>query len=158
MGDSTPEGATFYIRGDAPAHDTHAHTHMRARKEGIMAGTFDSNRKLLETKLKDAGLYSAAICPTMNECAKIMTRIHHYNREVVEHHYRTSMPDGKRPPELIALENASRELLNYLKALGLVAGVKAAPKTGEKQTAQPVSSPMAEMAAMLAQFDQSDDK
>ena len=121
-----------------------------------MAGTFSANRKLLETKLKSAGLYSPAICPTMNECAKIMTRIHHYNREVEEHRFRTSLPDGKRPPELMALENASRELLNYLKAMGLVVGMKPAEKTkGEKNTA-PTSSPMATMAELLAKFDQDD--
>lgn len=122
-----------------------------------MAGTFASNQKLLEKKLQDAGLYSGAIRPTMNECAKIMTRIHHYNQEVVDHHYRTSMPDGKRPPELVALENASRELLNYLKALGLVAGVKASPKADNAKQAAPASSPMMQMAAMLAQFEQSDE-
>jgi len=149
-------GANVYIRGATPAHDTPAHTHMRARKEATMAGTFNANRKLLETKLKNAGLYSAAICPTMNECAKIMTRIHHYNREVEEHHFRTSLPDGKRPPELMALENASRELLNYLKALGLVAGTKPVQKQNAEKTAPPASSPMAAMAELLAKFDQDD--
>lgn len=121
-----------------------------------MAGTFNANRKLLETKLKAAGLYSAAICPTMNECAKIMTRIHHYNHEVEEHHFRTSLPDGKRPPELMALENASRELLNYLKALGLVVGVKPAEKARSDKIAPPASSPMTAMAELLAKFDQDD--
>ena len=72
----------------------------------------------LEKKLQAAGLYSPAIRPAMNECAKIMTRIHHYNAEHVRQKYRTALPDGKRPPELMALENASRELLNYLKEPG----------------------------------------
>lgn len=146
-----------YIRGTAPAHDAHAHprTHARERKPP-MAGTFDSNQKLLERKLKDAGLYSAAIRPAMNECAKIMTRIHHYNQEVEEHHYRTSLPDGKRPPELLALENASRELLNYLKALGLVVSAKPPEKKPAAATALPAASPMSQMAAILSQFDGSD--
>ena len=122
-----------------------------------MAGTFASNQKLLEKKLQAAGLYSPAIRPAVNECAKIMTRIHHYNLEVEEHHYRTSMPDGKRPPELLALENASRELLNYLKALGLVVAVKTAEKKPASASAQVASSPMSQMAAMLSQFDASDD-
>jgi hypothetical protein len=121
-----------------------------------MAGTFSSNQKLLETKLKDAGLYSAAIRPAMNECAKIMTRVHHYNREVEEHHYRTCMPDGKRPPELMALENASRELLNYLKALGLVADNRKTDKKRDAPSAGAPDSPLAALAGILSQHEQGD--
>jgi hypothetical protein len=121
-----------------------------------MAGTFSSNQKLLETKLKDAGLYSAAIRPAMNECAKIMTRVHHYNREVEEHHYRTCMPDGKRPPELMALENASRELLNYLKALGLVADTRKTEKKRDVPRDGEPYSPLATLAGILSQHEQGD--
>ena len=69
-----------------------------------MAATYDANLKILEQKLKVAGLYHTSLRPAMKECALIMTRIHHYNREVEAHKYRTAMPDGKRPPELMALE------------------------------------------------------
>ena len=121
-----------------------------------MAGTFDANRKLLEQKLKTAGLYTPALRPTMNECAKIMTRIHHYNREVEKHNYRTSMPDGKRPPELMALENASRELLNYLKALGLVADTRKPEKKRDAQSAGAPDSPLDALAGVLQQHEQGD--
>lgn len=121
-----------------------------------MAATYDANLKLLEQKLKLAGLYHTAIRPTMNECAKIMTRIHHYNREVEEHHFRTSMPDGKRPPELMALENASRELLNYLKALGLVADTRKPEKKKDAPSAGAPDSPLAALAGILQQHEQGD--
>ena len=121
-----------------------------------MAGTFASNQKLLETKLKDAGLYTPAMRPAMNECAKIMTRVHHYNREVEEHHFRTAMPDGKRPPELMALENASRELLNYLKALGLVADTRKPEKRRDAPSAGAPDSPLAALAGILQQHEQGD--
>lgn len=121
-----------------------------------MAGTFASNQKLLETKLKTAGLYTPAMRPAMNECAKIMTRVHHYNREVEEHHFRTAMPDGKRPPELMALENASRELLNYLKALGLVADTRKPEKKRDAPSDGAPDSPLAALAGILQQHEQGD--
>lgn len=120
-----------------------------------MAATYESNLKILEEKLKAAGLYHTSLRPTLSECAKIMTRVHHYNRDVVANHYRTSMPDGKRPPELIALENASREYLNYLKALGLVADAKRPkPETDKQQSA--AASPLAALAGLLAQAEADD--
>lgn len=120
-----------------------------------MAATYESNLKILEEKLKLAGLYHTALRPAMNECAKIMTRVHHYNKEVIRQKYRTAMPDGKRPPELMALENASRELLNYLKALGLTADGKKREKSGS--AAEPSSpSPLAQLAGLLAQHERSD--
>ena len=123
-----------------------------------MATTYESNLKILEEKLKLAGLYHTSLRPAMNECAKIMTRVHHYNREVIKQKYRTSMPDGKRPPELMALENASRELLNYLKALGLTADGKRREKTHGDAADPTPSSPLAQLAGILAQHEQGDDK
>ena len=128
-----------------------------ARKVGIMASTFNGNQKLLEQKLTAAGLYHGSIRPTMNECAKIMTRLHHYNLDHIRNNYRTSMPDGKRPPELIALENASRELLNYLKALGLVADTKKCEKKTTDGAHQNAASPMAALARILEQHESGDD-
>lgn len=94
----------------------------------------------------------------MKECANVMTRIHHYNAEHVERNYRTSLPDGKRPPELMALENASRELLNYLKALGLTTDGKRRERTGaDGKASGDASSPLAALAGILAQHEQSDD-
>lgn len=120
-----------------------------------MAATYNGNQKLLEQKLEAAGLYNGSIRPTMNECAKIMTRLHHYNKEHIENHYRTSLPDGKRPPELIALENASRELLNYLKALGLTADLKRRDRQAEGRTTDP-ASPLTALAGLLSQCEQDD--
>lgn len=122
-----------------------------------MAATYDGNLKILEQKLKIAGLYHTSLRPTMKECANVMTRIHHYNAEHVEKNYRTSLPDGKRPPELMALENASRELLNYLKALGLTADVKRRDKSTQDRSDQNSSSPLAALAGILSQHEQSDD-
>lgn len=122
-----------------------------------MAATYDGNLKILEQKLKIAGLYHTSLRPTMKECANVMTRIHHYNAEHVERNYRTSLPDGKRPPELMALENASRELLNYLKALGLTADVKRRDKSTQDRSDQNSSSPLAALAGILSQHEQSDD-
>lgn len=119
-----------------------------------MAATYESNLKILEEKLKAAGLYHTSLRPTLAECAKIMTRVHHYNRDVIANHYRTSTPDGKRPPELIALENASREYLNYLKALGLVADAKRPKADAEKHQGAP--SPLAGLAELLAQAEADD--
>lgn len=122
-----------------------------------MAATYDGNLKILEQKLKAAGLYHTSLRPAMKEAANVMTRIHHYNAEHVERNYRTSLPDGKRPPELMALENASRELLNYLKALGLTADGKRREKTGNDRADQSQPSPLAALAGILAQHEQSDD-
>ena len=122
-----------------------------------MAATYESNLKILEQKLKAAGLYHTSIRPTMNECARVMTRVHHYNRDVIAHNYRTSLPDGKRPPELIALENASRELLNYLKALGLTSDGKRREKTGSDRADQPAdASPLAALASVLSSIGDDD--
>lgn len=122
-----------------------------------MAANYDSNLKILEQKLKAAGLYHTSLRPTMKECANVMTRIHHYNTEHVEQGYRTSLPDGKRPPELVALENASRELLNYLKALGLTADGKRREKQADGRADQNAASPLAALAGILAQHEGSDD-
>lgn len=122
-----------------------------------MAATYDGNLKILEQKLKAAGLYHTSLRPAMKEAANVMTRIHHYNAEHVERNYRTSLPDGKRPPELMALENASRELLNYLKALGLTADGKRREKTQTDRADQNGTSPLAALAGILAQHEQSDD-
>lgn len=122
-----------------------------------MAATYDGNLKILEQKMKSAGLYHTSLRPAMKEAANVMTRIYHYNAEHVERNYRTSLPDGKRPPELMALENASRELLNYLKALGLTADGKRREKTASDRADQNVSSPLAALAGILAQHEQSDD-
>lgn len=122
-----------------------------------MAATYDGNLKILEQKLKAAGLYHTSLRPAMKEAANVMTRIHHYNAEHVAQHYRTSLPDGKRPPELMALENASRELLNYLKALGLTSDGKRREKTGNDRADQNADSPLAALAGILAQHEQSDD-
>ena len=122
-----------------------------------MAATYDGNLKILEQKLKAAGLYHTSLRPAMKEAANVMTRIHHYNAEHVAQHYRTSLPDGKRPPELMALENASRELLNYLKALGLTSDGKRREKTGNDRADQNEDSPLAALAGILAQHEQSDD-
>lgn len=121
-----------------------------------MAATYDANLKILEQKLKVAGLYHTSLRPAMKECALIMTRIHHYNREVEANKYRTAMPDGKRPPELMALENASRELLNYLKALGLTCDGKRREKQESTRTDQSASSPLAMLAGILNQHEQGD--
>lgn len=132
-----------------------AHTRARAReRKAGMAASYESNLKILEEKLKAAGLYHTSLRPTLSECAKIMTRVHHYNRDVIANHYRTSTSDGKRPPELIALENASREYLNYLKALGLVADTKRPKADAEKQQGAP--SPLAGLAELLAQAEADD--
>lgn len=122
-----------------------------------MAATYDGNLKILEQKLKLAGLYHTSLRPTMKECANVMTRIHHYNAEHVQRNYRTSLPDGKRPPELMALENASRELLNYLKALGLTTDGKRRDRAGNDRNEQSSASPLAALAGILAQHEQSDD-
>lgn len=122
-----------------------------------MAATYESNLKMLEEKLKSAGLYHTSLRPAMNECAKIMTRVHHYNKEVIKQKFRTAMPDGKRPPELMALENASRELLNYLKALGLTADGKRREKSGSDRADPQQTSPLAALAGILAQHEQGDD-
>ena len=154
-----PAGAAFYIRGAAPARDTPAHTPVRARKEAAMAATYDGNLKILEQKMKLAGLYHTSLRPTMKECANVMTRIHHYNAEHVRQKYRTALPDGKRPPELMALENASRELLNYLKALGLVADPRKQERapTSKAPAEAPASSPMAALERILMQHESGDD-
>lgn len=116
-----------------------------------MAATIEGNLKILEQKMKQSGIYHTALRPAMKECANIMTRVHHYNQQHIEQQYRTSMPDGKRPPELMALENASRELLNYLKALGLVADARKIRKADETKDAKPeATSPMAALAQLLA--------
>lgn len=115
-----------------------------------MAATYDANLKWLEQKMQAAGLYHTSLRLTMNECARIMTRLHHYNAEHIRQKYRTCMPDGKRPPELMALENASRELLNYLKALGLTVDGKRRDAAGAKE--QKPASPLEKLAGVLAQF------
>lgn len=120
-----------------------------------MAATYESNLKVLEQKLKLAGMYHTSLRPAMCECAKIMTRVHHYNAEVIRQKYRTAMPDGKRPPELMALENASRELLNYLKALGLTADGKKREKSSGS-TEPSGTSPLMQLAGILAQHEESD--
>lgn len=117
-----------------------------------MAATYDANLKWLEQKMQAAGLYHTSLRLAMNECARIMTRVHHYNAEHVRQKYRTSMPDGKRPPELMALENASRELLNYLKALGLTVDGKRRDQTQQAPAAKPTPSPMDKLAGVLARF------
>ena len=122
-----------------------------------MASTYNGNQKLLEQKLKAAGLYHGSLRPTLNECAKIMTRLHHYNLDHIRNGYRTSLADGRRPPELIALENASRELLNYLKALGLVADTKKADKKNADGAQRSAASPMAALARILEQHETGDD-
>ena len=123
-----------------------------------MAATIEGNLKILEQKLKQSGLYHTALRPAMKECAHLMTRVHHYNQQHIEQHYRTSMPDGKRPPELMALENASRELLNYLKALGLVADTRKIKKQEDAKDAKPdASSPMAALAQILAAHESGDE-
>ena len=122
-----------------------------------MAATYDANLKILEQKMKLAGLYHTSLRPTMKECANVMTRIHHYNAEHVRQKYRTAMVDGKRPPELMALENASRELLNYLKALGLVADTRKTERKPEQKSDAPPSSPMAALERILMQHETGDD-
>ena len=155
-GGELPAGAAIYIHGAAPAR-TDAPAHAREKGNG-MAATYDANLKILEQKLKLAGLYHTSLRPTMKECANVMTRIHHYNAEHVREKYRTSLPDGKRPPELMALENASRELLNYLKALGLVADARKQDKKPETKTAAAPASPMAALERILAQHGSGDDE
>lgn len=122
-----------------------------------MAATYDGNLKILEQKLKGAGLYHTSLRPAMKECASVMTRIHHYNAEHVAQGYRTAMPDGKRPPELMALENASRELLNYLKALGLTTDGKRRQTQEQPRAGADPASPLAALAGILAQHEQGDD-
>lgn len=136
---------------------THAHMHACARKEATMAATYEANLKILEQKMKLAGLYHTSLRPTMKECANVMTRIHHYNAEHVRQKYRTAMDDGKRPPELMALENASRELLNYLKALGLVADPRKQERKPETKTTAAGASPMAALERILMQHEAGDD-
>lgn len=121
-----------------------------------MAATYDGNLKILEQKLKAAGLYNTSLRPAMKEAANVMTRIHHYNAEHVAQNYRTSMLDGKRPPELMALENASRELLNYLKALGLTADGKRRDKQDGGNREPGAASPLAALAGILSQHERDD--
>lgn len=152
-----PAGGNIYIRGTTYARTRCTHTRTRAKKGKNMAATYDANMKILEQKLKAAGLYNTGLRPAMKECANIMARIHHYNEQHIAAEYRTQMPDGKRPPELMALENASRELLNYLKALGLVADTRKQKQPETKKTSAPQDSPMAALAQLLASNGTDDD-
>lgn len=115
-----------------------------------MAATYEGNLKWLEEKMEKAGLYHTSYRLTMIECARIMTRLHYYNAQHVEKKFRTETPDGKRPPELIALENGSRELLNYLKALGLTVDGKKRVESEKK--AEKAASPINALAAALSQL------
>lgn len=108
-------------------------------------------RKRLIAQMESLGTWREEYSATVNACAKILERQDELIRQYKAEDNTAKTADGKKSATLQALEANERNLLSYLRALGLTPDTI---KRMEKQrAADKPSSPMDALATALMGFD-----
>ena len=110
-----------------------------------------THRKRLIEQMESLGTWHAEYAATVEACAKIMERQDELLKQYKEEGNRARTADGKKSATLQAIEANERNLLSYLRALGLT------PDTVRRMEKQPAksaaSSPMDALTDIIAGLD-----